>query len=93
MGYVFLGFKKLKSNKIAQSLIEIAFVFAGIVLLFAAILHIWLWSNKQIVLRQQAYNTGRVTAGTSSDTYTLQWPPEDYKKPEELTEDMVLRGE
>lgn len=82
-----MGYSVLKRG---QSTIEIAFVFAGIVLLFAAILHIWFWANKQIVRRQRSYNVGRVTAGTSSDTYTLQWP---VYKPEELTEDKVLRGE
>ncbi|MDD5560982.1 MAG: hypothetical protein PHT50_02485 [Candidatus Omnitrophica bacterium] len=90
MGYSVLGLKKLKRDEIAQSMIEIAFVFAGIVLLFAAIMQIWFWANKQIVQRQQSYNAGRVIAGTSSDTYTLQWP---VHKPEELTEDKVLRGE
>lgn len=91
MGYAVLRLKKLMRDKIAQSTTEIAFVFAGVVLLFAAILQIWFWSNKQIVLRQKSYNAGRVTAGTSSDSYTLQWPP--AYKPEELTENMVLRGE
>jgi hypothetical protein len=91
MGYAVLRLKKLKKDKIAQSMIEIAFVFAGIILLFAAILQIWFWGNKQIVQRQKSYNAGRVTAGTSSDSYTLQWPP--TYKPEELTEDKVLRGE
>ena len=91
MGYAVLRFKKLKRDEVAQSTTEIAFVFAGVVLLFAAILHIWLWSNKQIIQRQQSYNVKRIVAGTSSDSYTLQWPP-DYK-PEELTEGMVLRGE
>ncbi|MFA4853983.1 MAG: hypothetical protein WC616_01350 [Candidatus Omnitrophota bacterium] len=82
-----MGYAVLKRG---QSTTEIAFVFAGIVLLFAAILQIWFWGNKQIVLRQQSYNAGRVTAGTSSDTYTLQWP---VYKPDELTENMVLRGD
>jgi hypothetical protein len=82
-----MGYSVLKRG---QSTTEIAFVFAGIVLLFAAILQIWFWGNKQIVLRQKSYNAGRVTAGTSSDTYTLQWP---VYKPEELTEDTVLRGQ
>ena len=82
-----MGYSVLKRG---QSTTEIAFVFAGVVLLFAAILQIWFWGNKQIVLRQQSYNAGRVTAGTSSDTYTLQWP---VYKPEELTEGMVLKGE
>lgn len=76
--------------KRGQSTTEIAFVFAGIVLLFAAIMQIWFWGNKQIVRRQQAYNSGRVTAGTSSDTYTLQWP---VYKPEELKEETVLKGQ
>ncbi|MDD5408929.1 MAG: hypothetical protein PHC71_02430 [Candidatus Omnitrophica bacterium] len=90
MGYAFLGFKKLKKNKIAQSMVEIAFVFAGVILLLAAIMQVWFWGNKQIVQRQKSYNAGRVTAGTSSDGYTLQWP---VHKPEELTEGMVLKGE
>ncbi len=83
-----MGYSVLKRG---QSTTEIAFVFAGIVLLFAAILQIWFWGNKQIVLRQKSYNAGRVTAGTSSDSYNLQWPP--VYKPEELREDMVLKGQ
>jgi hypothetical protein len=83
-----MGYSVLKRG---QSTTEIAFVFAGVVLLFAAIMQIWFWGNKQIVQRQKSYNAGRVTAGTSSDTYTLQWPP--AYKPEELTEDTVLRGQ
>lgn len=83
-----MGYTVLKRG---QSTTEIAFVFAGIVLLFAAILQIWFWGNKQIVRRQKSYNAGRVTAGTSSDSYTLQWPP--AYKPEELTEDTVLRNQ
>lgn len=82
MGYAIL--------KRGQSTTEIAFVFAGIVLLFVAIMQIWFWGNKQIVQRQQAYNTGRVTAGTSSDSYSLQWP---VYKPEELKEEAVLKGQ
>jgi len=82
-----MGYTVLKRG---QSTIEIAFVFAGIVLLFAAILHIWFWGNKQMVRRQQSYNDSRVTAGTSSDSYTLQWP---VYKPDELTEDTVLRNQ
>jgi len=76
--------------KRGQSTTEIAFVFAGIVLLFVAIMQIWFWGNKQIVQRQKAYNAGRVTAGTSSDSYTLQWP---VYKPEELKEEAVLKGQ
>ncbi|MFA5145735.1 MAG: hypothetical protein WC723_07070 [Candidatus Omnitrophota bacterium] len=91
MGYAFLGFEKIKNNKIAQSMVEISFVFAGVVLLLAAIMQVWFWGNKQIVQRQQDYNAKRVTAGTSSDGYTLQWPP--VHGPEELTEGMVLKGE
>lgn len=83
-----MGYTVLKRG---QSTTEIAFVFAGIVLLFAAILQIWFWGNKQIVQRQKSYNAGRVTAGTSSDSYSLQWPP--AYKPEELTEDTVLRNQ
>ncbi len=81
-----MGYAVLKRG---QSTTEIAFVFAGIILLFAAIMQIWFWGNKQIVRRQQSYNAGRVTAGTSSDTYTLQWP---VYTPPALTEDAVLRG-
>ncbi|MDD4908719.1 MAG: hypothetical protein PHJ00_06625, partial [Candidatus Omnitrophica bacterium] len=76
-----MGYTVLKRG---QSTTEIAFVFAGIVLLFVAIMQIWFWGNKQIVQRQKSYNAGRVTAGTSSDSYTLQWP---VYKPEELKEE------
>ncbi|MFA4993178.1 MAG: hypothetical protein WC571_04335 [Candidatus Omnitrophota bacterium] len=91
MGYSVLGLIKLRRGKRAQTTVEIAFVFVGIVVLFAAIMQIWFWSNKQIVLRQESYNAKRVEAGTSSDNYILQWPP--TYTPEELTENKVLRGE
>jgi len=89
-----MGYTVLKRG---QSTIEIAFVFAGIVLLFAAILHIWFWGNKQMVRRQKAYNATRVGAGTSADTYQLNDPDKGHPwpvyKPEELTEDTVLRNQ
>ncbi len=70
-------------------MLEAYLVVVAMVLLLGGILNIWLWGNKQIVERQLRYNASRVTAGTSSDAYTLQWP---VYAPPALTEDMVLRG-
>jgi len=74
-------------NKKGQGALEMTFVLIIVVLLLGGILNIWLWANKQIVVRQLRYNESRVAAGTSADTYTLQWP---VYSPEELNEDKVL---
>jgi len=79
----------LKKNKSGQVTLEVSLVFVIIVVLLGGIINIWLWSNKQIVERQLRYNEGRVVAGTSTDTYQRLWP---VYKPQELTEDMVLKG-
>ncbi len=81
-----MGYSILKNSR-AQGLLEITFVIILLVLLLGGILNIWLWANTQLVKRQKRYNESRITAGTSSDTYTLQWP---VYTPEELTEDKVL---
>ncbi len=78
---------KLMKNKKGQSSLEITLIFIIIVLLIGGITKIWIWSNNQIVERQLSYNSQRVTAGTSSDTYTLLLP--DYAPPE-LAENEVL---
>lgn len=73
------------------------FVIILMTVFLAGIVNIWLWANNQIVTRQKAYNASRVAAGTSVDTYTLQWPP-DYSLgqgaarfvPEGLKEDRVI---
>lgn len=70
-----------------QGTLEAVIALLVTVLLLGGILNIWLWSNKQIVRRQMRYDTTRVAAGTSSDTYQLQWP---VYTPESLTEDKVL---
>ena len=70
-----------------QGTLETTFVLIIMVLLLGGILNIWLWANKHMVMRQMRYNQSRVAAGTSSDTYTLQWP---VYSPEELNEDKVL---
>lgn len=77
----------LMKDKKGQGTLEMAFVLIIAVLLLGGILNIWLWGNKQMVVRQLRYNQSRVAAGTSSDTYTLQWP---VYTPEELKEDKVL---
>jgi len=74
-------------NKYGQGMLEMASVLIIIVLLLGAVINIWLWANNQIVKRQLRYNESRIAAGTSSDTYTLQWP---VYTPEELKEDKVL---
>lgn len=78
-----LKYKKRKG----QSLIEITFVIIIFVLLLGGITNIWIWANKQIVKRQVNYGASRVRAGTSSDSYILQWP---IYTPESLTEDKVI---
>jgi len=77
----------LKMNKKGQGTLEMTFVLITAVLLLGGILNIWLWANKQLVVRELRYNDSRVAAGTSSDTYVLQWP---VYSPEELKEDKVL---
>jgi hypothetical protein len=61
--------------------------FIVIILFFCGIFSIWIWGMKQLVERQIAYNSTRVEAGTSSDRYTLQWPPQ---RAEHLTEEEVI---
>lgn len=77
----------LINNKKGQGMLETTFVLIIIVLLLGAVINIWIWANNQIVGRKLRYNESRVAAGTSSDTYTLQWP---VYTPEELKEDKVL---
>lgn len=74
-------------HKKGQGTLETTFVLIIALLLLGGILNIWLWANKQLVVRQKRYNESRVTAGTSSDTYVRQWP---VYTPEELAEDKVL---
>ena len=83
-----LAIDKRLGNEKGQGALETTLVFIMVVLLLGGITNIWLWSNNQLVDRQIEYNKKRVTAGTSSDTYTLVWPP-DYTPPA-LTEDQVL---
>lgn len=81
--------KNSRNNLKGQVMLETSLVFICLVLLLGGIINIWLWSNKQIVKRQEAYNAGRVNAGQSSDSYTVQWP---VYTPEDLSEDKVLVG-
>lgn len=74
-------------RKKGQGILETTFVLIIAVLLLGGILNIWLWANKQMVMRQKRYNESRVTAGTSADIYVRQWP---VYSPEELAEDKVL---
>lgn len=71
-----------------QSTLESAVVFVLIILFFGGITKIWMWSNRQIVERQQRYNESRVIAGASSDTYKLQWPV--YEPPDLKEEDVLI---
>lgn len=86
----------MKSNRIrGQSTLEVAITFIVVVLLVGGIIKIWFWANNQIVERQLSYNATRVTAGTSSDTYKLQWPvyaPPDLKENEVLSGDIGSGG-
>ncbi|MBM3250497.1 MAG: hypothetical protein FJZ09_06655 [Candidatus Omnitrophica bacterium] len=75
--------------KRGQSLLEATISITVMVALLGGIINIWLWGNNQIVARQQAYESGRVAAGTASDGYSLQWP---VYSPPSLTEGMVLTG-
>ena len=76
-----------KLNNKGQGTIETAVIFIVLILLFGGIFNIWVWGNKQIVQRQIAYNQSRVEAGTSSDTYQLQWP---LQRAENLQEGEVV---
>ena len=78
--------KIIKDNN-GQAILETACVIISVILLLGGIINIWLWANKQLVIRQSQYNATRVQAGTSSDTYTLQWP---VYTPENLPEEKVL---
>lgn len=68
-------------------MLEVTFVIIIVVLLLGGILNIWIWANNQLVSRKLRYNDSRVVAGTSSNTYTLQWP---VYTPPELEEDKVI---
>lgn len=69
---------------------EVALTFIITVLLIGGIIKIWLWSNNQIIKRQIKYNESRISAGTATDTYQLNWP---VYQPNELTEgDVLLNG-
>jgi len=70
-----------------QGTIEMSITFILVVLFLGSIINIWIWANNQIVKRQLHYNASRVAAGTSSDTYKLQWPA---YAPDELGEETVL---
>ncbi|MFA4888092.1 MAG: hypothetical protein WC628_00755 [Candidatus Omnitrophota bacterium] len=72
-----------------QALLEMAFSFVLILLFIAGMVNIWLWGNKQLVIRQRKYNESRVAAGTSSDSYRRAWP---LPRPGNLREDMVLKS-
>ncbi len=87
----FLMKDKAMNKGKGQVMLETSLVFVCMVLLLAGIINIWLWANKQIVERQMRYNSGRVDAGISSDTYQLKdhWP---VYEPGGLTEDMVLKS-
>jgi len=79
--------KRLIKEKKAQGMLETVITVVLIILFLGGILNIWLWINTEMVKRQTRYNTSRVIAGTSSDTYTLQWPVYHMQ---ELEEDKVL---
>jgi len=90
MGYGILNRLQAKfGNRRGQSTLETAIAFIIIVILFGGILKIWFWANNQIIDRQLRFNDSRVAAGTSTDTYTLQWP---VYTPPSLSEDDVLVG-
>ncbi len=81
-----MDYKSLKGKK-AQSMLETTIIFIVSILFLGGIFNIWVWGNKQIVQRQARYNESRVQAGTSVDTYELQWP---LQRSEELKEEKVL---
>lgn len=87
MGNPVLKIRSLEKKLKGQCTLETAIVFILIILFLGGITKIWLWANNQIVQRQLRYNASRVTAGTSTDTYTLQWP---VYTPPNLTEDEVI---
>jgi hypothetical protein len=89
-----------KKRKGGQSVLETAVCAVLMVILLAAITNVWLWGNRRIVQRQQAYNKSRLQAGNSIDDYALQWPLNklDPKitggyQVEALGEAAVLRGQ
>ncbi|MDD4953396.1 MAG: pilus assembly protein [Candidatus Omnitrophica bacterium] len=77
-------------NLKGQATLETAIVFFLVVALFGGIIKIWLWENRQIVERQLRYNATRVSAGTGSDTYKLQWPI--YTPPDLKEEDVIINN-
>lgn len=74
-------------NKKGQGILEATFAIIITLVLLGGIINIWTWANNQIVKRQVRYNQTRVTAGTATDDYKLQWP---VYHPEELDENKVL---
>lgn len=77
----------IKKSHRGQTTLETALVMIIIVALIGGIVNIWIWSNRQIVERQAAYNKSRVTAGTAIDNYNLTWP---VYQPDELPEGQVI---
>ena len=68
--------------KKGQASLETSLAIVALIILLGGMVKIWFWANNQIVERQISFNAGRVSAGTSSDTYSLKahWPL-DYTPP------------
>jgi hypothetical protein len=80
----------------SQGILEATIVLVLMVLLLGGITRIWIWGNKQIVIRQKRFNATRVSAGTAQDDHQIEWPLQyqpgaaEAQRPERLTEEMVI---
>lgn len=90
MGNAILMKGRLMRNKRGQGTLEITIILVTMVCLLYGVINIWMWGNKQIVMRQVAYNNTRVIAGKSHDFYIspVWW---SYT-PERLRKEDVLFG-
>ncbi len=80
--------KRLIRNRKGQGTLEIGLVFIVMACLLYGLIHIWFWGNRQIVMRQIAYNNTRIIAGKSHDFYLLPvWP---VYMPPHITKEEVL---
>jgi len=65
-----------KNHQLAQATLEMVITFFVFGLFFLGLIAIWLWSDIQIVGRQQSYESTRISAGTTGAglTYPVYTP-------------------
>jgi len=61
--------KRLRGERKGQGTMEITIIMVVVICLLYGLIKMWIWGNRQIVMRQIAYNNTRVIAGKSHDFY------------------------